>query len=138
MTKEETAGLIDRNAGARLRAVRADRGISQSALGDAIGVTFQQIQKYEKGTNRISISRLVIICQALNCHPMDIIGEGVDAPTSAAPLVDLAAENAKLRRAVQAVRKIVGGYAERMGIDDIDDVSAPAGPPGITHAPQTH
>ncbi len=49
---------VDVHVGARLRQRRTLLGMSQTALGDAIGLTFQQMQKYEKGTNRISASRL--------------------------------------------------------------------------------
>ncbi|MCQ8781641.1 helix-turn-helix domain-containing protein [Mangrovibrevibacter kandeliae] len=53
---------VDFHCGARLRQLRISAGVSQEALGNALGVTFQQIQKYEKGTNRISASRLYEIC----------------------------------------------------------------------------
>ena len=43
--------------------------LSQGSLGDAVGVTFQQIQKYEKGTNRVGASRLQDIADALDCQP---------------------------------------------------------------------
>lgn len=49
---------VDVRVGARLRARRRELGMSQEALGDAVGITFQQIQKYEKGANRVSASRL--------------------------------------------------------------------------------
>src|SRR6266700_2655360 len=49
---------IDKHVGSRLRMRRLMLGISQEKLGDAFGLTFQQVQKYEKGTNRISASRL--------------------------------------------------------------------------------
>ncbi|GAA0590412.1 helix-turn-helix transcriptional regulator [Caenispirillum bisanense] len=49
---------IDVNVGVRLRLRRTLLGMTQQQLGDAIGVTFQQVQKYERGTNRISASRL--------------------------------------------------------------------------------
>lgn len=49
---------VDRHVGARVRARRVLAGISQVQLGAALGVTFQQIQKYENGTNRISASKL--------------------------------------------------------------------------------
>jgi transcriptional regulator with XRE-family HTH domain len=49
---------VDVLVGSRLRARRRELGISQESLGDAVGITFQQIQKYEKGANRISASRL--------------------------------------------------------------------------------
>jgi transcriptional regulator with XRE-family HTH domain len=47
--------------GARVRAARLVAGLSQEALADHLGITFQQVQKYEKGTNRVSVSRLVEI-----------------------------------------------------------------------------
>lgn len=80
MTRKALTGPIDRAAGARLCAIRKARQVSQEKLGAEIGVTFQQVQKYEKGTNRISISTLLLICKALGCHPMDIIGEAEDMP----------------------------------------------------------
>ncbi|SMD18240.1 helix-turn-helix transcriptional regulator [Rhizobium sp. RU36D] len=80
MTRKELTGPIDRAAGARLCAIRKARNVSQEKLGAEIGVTFQQVQKYEKGTNRISISTLILISKALACHPMDIIGEAEDMP----------------------------------------------------------
>src|SRR5256885_14869264 len=51
--------------GVKLRALRLDRGLSQGDLGRVVGVTFQQLQKYEKGVNRISAGRLVRIAAAL-------------------------------------------------------------------------
>lgn len=56
---------IDKKIGERVRLARMERGMSQEKLADAIGVTFQQVQKYEKGTNRISAGRLEPIAQAL-------------------------------------------------------------------------
>lgn len=56
----------DTTIGQTLRALRLDRGLSQSELGRAAGVTFQQLQKYEKGTNRVSAARLARIADALN------------------------------------------------------------------------
>ena len=60
---------IDRHVGARLRMRRMLIGMSQEKLGDAIGLTFQQVQKYEKGTNRIGASRLQQIGQILGVPP---------------------------------------------------------------------
>ena len=57
---------IDRHVGARVRMRRMLIGMSQEKLGEALGLTFQQIQKYEKGANRISASRLKQISEALN------------------------------------------------------------------------
>lgn len=60
---------IDKVIGARIRAERLRRGMSQETLGKAIGVTFQQIQKYEKGVNRIAVSTLFGISRAFALVP---------------------------------------------------------------------
>ncbi len=60
---------IDRHVGARLKMRRKLVKMSQGKLGDALGVTFQQVQKYEKGSNRIGASRLQQIARVLNVPP---------------------------------------------------------------------
>ena len=67
---------MDREIGARLRTYRLAAHITQSGLGDALSVTFQQIQKYESGRNRISGHRLVLAANLLKVTPGDILGEG--------------------------------------------------------------
>ena len=52
------AHAVDKQVGGQVRARRLELGMSQSKLADAVGLTFQQIQKYEKGTTRVSASRL--------------------------------------------------------------------------------
>jgi transcriptional regulator with XRE-family HTH domain len=56
---------VDRQVGARVKALRTHLKMSQSALAEKIGVTFQQVQKYEKGANRVGASRLQRIAEAL-------------------------------------------------------------------------
>jgi transcriptional regulator with XRE-family HTH domain len=63
----------DRVIGERLRAYRDINGLSQTELGDAIGVTFQQVQKYERGKNKVSVSRLIDICKILNTPLMNFL-----------------------------------------------------------------
>jgi transcriptional regulator with XRE-family HTH domain len=60
---------IDRHVGSRVRMRRVMLGMSQEKLGDALGLTFQQIQKYEKGINRIGASRLQQISRTLDVPP---------------------------------------------------------------------
>lgn len=60
---------VDVHVGAKVRVARKERGMSQVMLGDACGLTFQQIQKYERGANRISCSMLVAIARAMNVTP---------------------------------------------------------------------
>jgi transcriptional regulator with XRE-family HTH domain len=70
---------IDKHVGSRVRMRRMMLGMSQEKLGDALGLTFQQVQKYEKGTNRIGASRLQQIAHILQV-PVSFFFEG--APNS--------------------------------------------------------
>jgi transcriptional regulator with XRE-family HTH domain len=72
---------VDRLVGERVRLLRLARGISQTALGTRIGVTFQQVQKYEKGVNRISASKIVEIAHTLGVDVSDLF-EGAAEPVS--------------------------------------------------------
>jgi len=74
---------IDVEVGARIRARRKLLGLSQSALAQQLGITFQQVQKYEKGSNRVGSSRLQIIARILGTTPAALFGESgaaSDAP----------------------------------------------------------
>jgi len=64
------AGAEDIEIGRKIRALRLERGLSQSGLADGIDLTFQQVQKYEKGINRVSAARLVRIADMLNTPVM--------------------------------------------------------------------
>lgn len=72
---------VDLHAGSRLRLARTSRGLSQAELAASIGVTFQQIQKYERGANRISASALFRFCARLST-PIDWFFEGLDMPAT--------------------------------------------------------
>lgn len=72
---------LDVALGISIRQRRKELGISQTALAEAVGLTFQQIQKYERGFNRVSFSRLVDIAHALNCRVVDLIGDLDDVET---------------------------------------------------------
>ena len=64
-TKAKAPNPTDKHVGTRVRMRRMMLGMSQGKLGDALGLTFQQVQKYEKGTNRIGASRLQHIAHIL-------------------------------------------------------------------------
>ena len=72
---------MDVHVGQRLRMQRSFLGLSQKAVGEKIGVTFQQIQKYERGVNRISASLLHELSQLLRV-PVAFFFEGVAAPNA--------------------------------------------------------
>jgi transcriptional regulator with XRE-family HTH domain len=73
---EAEADPVDVAVGARIRLLRKIRGLSQQALAEAAGVTFQQIQKYERGANRVSASMLARIAEALRAPVAELFGEG--------------------------------------------------------------
>ena len=64
-TKAKSTTFHDVEVGQRIRARRMAKGMSQTELGEMLGVTFQQVQKYEKGVNRVGAGRLVRIAEAL-------------------------------------------------------------------------
>jgi transcriptional regulator with XRE-family HTH domain len=72
---------VDIHVGRRLRTARIAKGISQEKLGAALGVSFQQVQKYEKGVNRIGTGRLHAIAKFL-VLPLGYFFEGLDADGS--------------------------------------------------------
>lgn len=74
---------IDIHVGHRLRARRTLLGLSQEKVGEAMGLTFQQVQKYERGANRIGASRLWDMSRILNC-PISYFFEEIDDKTDGA------------------------------------------------------
>src|ERR1700712_463086 len=74
---------VDRHVGSRVRMRRMMIKMSQEKLGDALDLTFQQVQKYEKGTNRIGASRLQQIAGVLGV-PVDFFFNGAPGPDSPA------------------------------------------------------
>lgn len=77
----------DRHVGQRVRAYRLSRGMSQSALGEKIGVTFQQVQKYENGVNRIGSGRLQKIAAILGVPISALFNEEAKGSGAAADRV---------------------------------------------------
>jgi transcriptional regulator with XRE-family HTH domain len=75
MTAEtpKTAGVIDRALALRIRQRRIMQGLTQQQMAERIGVTYQQAHKYEQGVNRVSVSRLFDIAQALGVHPAELL-----------------------------------------------------------------
>ncbi|MEQ1817570.1 MAG: helix-turn-helix transcriptional regulator [Terricaulis sp.] len=86
MSDERAANAVDKKVGQRVRSRRLEIAMSQERLAELLGVTFQQVQKYEKGVNRIAVSRLLDIANALEisaCRFFDGLerrGVAEDAP----------------------------------------------------------
>jgi len=94
------SGATDVALGERIRRRRRELGLSQSALGGKLGITFQQVQKYENGANRVSASMLVKLSEALAMPVMQILHD-VD-PT--APPADSDSDAALLLAAFGKIR----------------------------------
>lgn len=97
---------IDIHVGARIRAQRVMRGLTQSDLARLVGISFQSVQKYEQGENRVSASRLYEFARALGVAPQHFF-DGLDGGKSADATPDLAAPgDCELRRRLLAVMAI--------------------------------
>ena len=77
---EKQSNSVDVEVGLRIKQRRKALSISQEKLGDALGVSFQQIQKYEKGMNRVSASSLKTIAEFLGTNPVYFYGNDTPAP----------------------------------------------------------
>ncbi len=121
----KSPNAIDAAVGRNVRIRRMAKGLSQSQLADRLGVTFQQVQKYEKGTNRIGSSRLVRIAEILGL-PVTALFDGIEnaAPSGrAAPLL-LIADRRSLRLA-QAFA-VIGEPTIRLSIVELVERTAAA------------
>ncbi|MCZ4090519.1 MULTISPECIES: helix-turn-helix domain-containing protein [Sinorhizobium] len=83
---------IDIHVGSRIRLRRTMLGMSQEKLGEALGITFQQIQKYEKGTNRVGASRLQNISSILNV-PVSFFFEDAPGEGAASGMAEASSSN---------------------------------------------
>ncbi len=81
MSGDRGANFVDHGIGLRIRTRRLELGVSQETLADMLGVTFQQVQKYEKGVNRVAASRLFELASVLDA-PVSYFFQGL---TSCAP-----------------------------------------------------
>ena len=86
----------DVEVGRRVRAFRLNKGLSQEKLGDELGITFQQVQKYEKGVNRIGAGRLQRIAEILGVPVSEFFATSASGP-SAGNLYELVDTAAALR-----------------------------------------
>jgi len=102
----KTANAIDVAVGQNLRRYRRAAKLSQTALGDRVGVTFQQVQKYEKGTNRIGASRLWLLSQILEVAIADFYVGLSGEKTPASEIQSTETMSAKQQRFLAAFNHI--------------------------------
>lgn len=131
---------VDRTVGQRLRARRVELGLSQSVLAKRIGITFQQVQKYEKASNQMSVGRLLEIAHVLEVpmsYFLDGLEGGPDARADAAgdhEVVGTAVPSGQVRRLTRSFMHIedhgvrrsiidlvraLAGHEEENGPDDV-------------------
>ena len=84
VTEERSPNPVDLHVGGRIRMRRRILGVSQEKLAEALGLTFQQVQKYERGANRVSASKLYEIAKTLQA-PITYFFEGLADPVSSDP-----------------------------------------------------
>src|SRR5215831_6988738 len=89
LPRKKAPNPIDQHVGSRVRMRRLMLAVSQEKLGAALGLTFQQVQKYERGTNRIGASRLQQISQILQV-PVAFFFEGLPSDDSSGSAVSVA------------------------------------------------
>jgi len=112
-------GALDAALGDRIRRRRRELQLSQSALGAKLGITFQQVQKYENGTNRVSATMLVKVSQALAIPVGELLqtneSDAGDTPPASGQASQLMADFAKIQspEVRAAVVTLVAGLAAR-------------------------
>jgi transcriptional regulator with XRE-family HTH domain len=100
--------LVDKKVGFTIRVQRLKLKMSQAELGKAIGVTFQQIQKYENGTNSIAAARIPHLCRVLQISPNDLFGSSSKSDGEIAQLSSWTTRTAlKLDEASPAMRHAI-------------------------------
>ena len=127
MMSTRMADPLDVMVGAKIRIFRIHRRISQTELAEQIGVTFQQVQKYEKGTNRVGASRLSRIATVLGISVGELFESSGGKPDDAASPFRLLAEPGALRvlkaytrtsdpRVRRAIAELVEGIADKQPV----------------------
>jgi transcriptional regulator with XRE-family HTH domain len=126
LTDARAADDLDRALGAAIRLRRRSLSITQEQLANACGISFQQVQKYENGTNRVSFSRLVQISRALDCRVTDLTAALDQPDVEPADLEYL--KLMTLPGAVDLLKRYAGMAADsrRLLVDLLDSLSPEA------------
>lgn len=107
----DTPDPLDLEIARRLKATRISQGMTQAELGRLIGVTFQQVQKYERGLNRVSASTLIKCAVALDTSVAALCGEDEIAPESKPLIMAYSLLREDQRRAILAVVRAMNSDA---------------------------
>ena len=109
--------------GERIRGRRNQIEMNQEDLGGALGVSFQQVQKYEKGVNRLSSGRLIQLASALQCSVTDLIGGGEKGSIKSTPFSRYAASKEGVA-IINAMARIPSLAVRRQVISLVESLSA--------------
>ena len=123
-SKAKSTTSHDVEVGQRIRARRMAKGMSQTELGDLLGVTFQQVQKYEKGVNRVGAGRLVRVAEALDVSVSFFFG-GTDAGGQDTREILGFLDTSYSLRLLRAFSRIPHGAVQRAIVDLVESI-APA------------
>ena len=115
---------VDLHVGARIRMRRRMLGVSQERLADALGLTFQQVQKYERGANRVSASMLARIASALDTPVAEMFGETAQTSGAVDEVASLLTEPGALEL-LRAYTSLPRGPARAALVDFVRALHAP-------------
>ena len=119
--RTNTMAKADAAIGARIRTYRLQRGMSQNALAEKLGLTFQQVQKYEKGVNRVGAARLQQIASALDV-PVTFFYDGDTKAREVESLLFL--DSAFSLRLLRAYSKIKDQTVQRQLVSLMESIAA--------------
>jgi transcriptional regulator with XRE-family HTH domain len=119
---ERSPGKVDEEIGRRLRNRRLELGLSQEQVAHAVGVTFQQLQKYEKGVNRVSASKLYWLAKALDIAPAALLPNNPHFPSAKS------AHSSQVRAVVEAFSELRSGEQREAMVALLDAIIEDAQP----------
>jgi len=122
MTAKQNIADIESLIGERIRSRRIQVGMSQQELGKALGVTFQQIQKYEKGANRVSYGGLLKIAEALECNVMQFFEDLTKVQKATRPFSKFMSTKESVA-IIEAMSKIKSQEIRRTVIDIVEKLA---------------
>jgi len=121
-SKTKSTNSDDLEVGQRIRARRMAKGMSQTELGELLGVTFQQVQKYEKGVNRVGAGRLVRIAASLDV-PVSFFFGATDTGSQDTRAILGFLDTSYSLRLLRAFSRIPPGSVQRAVVDLVESIA---------------
>jgi transcriptional regulator with XRE-family HTH domain len=124
-SKTKSTNSDDIEVGQRIRARRMAKGMSQTELGEMLGVTFQQVQKYEKGINRVGAGRLVRVAEALDA-PITFFFGATDRGTEDTRAILGFLDTSYSLRLLRAFSRIPQPHVQRAVVELVESIAPEA------------